>query len=124
MVAGASVVLAVGSEVLQSALPNDRAFDPVDIAANFLGSILAMALCTWYHKRMLERKRQHKLQGYGLVQREDTDDVELGDTSHEGQELGVIGEEDDDDGAAWDNMDANDTLASEEQEPVEPNMKD
>lgn len=104
LVLGASCALAVGSEFLQAALPNDRVFDPVDIAANFLGSALALGLCNWYHKRMLERKRQQKLHGYGLVDREDGDDVELGESSHAGQELGVIAEDDDDGGEAWDEI--------------------
>lgn len=35
-----------------------RQFDPFDILANLIGSAGALVLCTWYHKRMLERKRQ------------------------------------------------------------------
>ena len=105
VVIAASAVLAVGSEFLQAALPNGRIFDPVDIAANFLGSALAIAGCTWYHKRMLERKRQRKLQGYGLVEGGEADgDVELGESSHQGQELGVIAEDDDDGAEAWDDI--------------------
>lgn len=37
-----------------------REFDPFDILANLIGSTSALVLCTWYHKRMLERKRQSR----------------------------------------------------------------
>ncbi|CAK7266239.1 hypothetical protein SEPCBS119000_001919 [Sporothrix epigloea] len=53
--------LGVGSEVLQGLLPNNgRVFDAMDIVANVLGSLVALGLCSWYHKRMLERKRHRK----------------------------------------------------------------
>jgi hypothetical protein len=42
-----------------SSLQN-RAFDPLNIVANLAGSGTALALCTWYHRRMLERKRLAK----------------------------------------------------------------
>ena len=38
----------------------NRAFDPLNIVANLAGSGTALALCTWYHRRMLERKRLAK----------------------------------------------------------------
>lgn len=79
-----TIVLGVGSEFLQSFLPNDRHFDMYDIVANVFGSLLAIALCTWYHKRMLERRRQRK--HYNAVPGEDEADLELG----EGQETGVV----------------------------------
>ena len=98
----------MGSEVLQHLLPNGRSWDYVDVIANLMGELLALALCSWYHKRMLERKRQRKLQGYGLVHGED-EDVELGESSHSGQELGVVREEDDDEnGEAWDEIGGSD----------------
>ncbi|KOS17903.1 Uncharacterized protein ESCO_002671 [Escovopsis weberi] len=78
-----TLILGVGSEFLQAALPNDRDFDAYDVAANVVGSLLGLGLCTWYHKRMLERKRQRKT--YAAVPGEDTADVELG----EGHETGV-----------------------------------
>ncbi|KAI9885229.1 MAG: Transcriptional activator spt7 [Watsoniomyces obsoletus] len=49
--------LGIGSEILQALVPNGRSFDIYDIAANLLGSLTALGLCSWYHKRMLERKR-------------------------------------------------------------------
>ncbi|KAL2258149.1 hypothetical protein VTK26DRAFT_8654 [Humicola hyalothermophila] len=52
--------LGLGSEVLQALLPNGRAFDLLDVAANLVGSLAALALCGWYHKRMLERRRLRK----------------------------------------------------------------
>lgn len=64
-----------------------REFDYYDIFANVLGSITAIALCNWYHKRMLERKRAAR--GYGAVAGDDHDlDVELGEDIG-GQETGV-----------------------------------
>ncbi|KAL7962163.1 hypothetical protein V8C34DRAFT_270943 [Trichoderma compactum] len=78
-----TLILGVGSEFVQSFLPNDRDFDIYDIVANIVGSLLGLGICAWYHKRMLERKRQHKR--YDAVPGEDTEDVELG----QGQESGI-----------------------------------
>lgn len=72
-----------------TAFQNERNFDPLDIAANVVGSGAALALCSWYHKRMLERRRAAK--SYHLGGDDDVD-IELGEGSHrEGQETGVIG---------------------------------
>jgi len=78
-----TLILGVGSEFVQSLLPNDRDFDPYDIVANIVGSLLGVGLCSWYHKRMLERRRQQK--NYTAVPDEDGEDLELG----EGHETGV-----------------------------------
>lgn len=72
-------------------MPNGRDFDPYDILANVVGSALGLALCSWYHKRMLERKRQTK--NYDLAPGElgDEDgerDVELGYVAE--QETGTV----------------------------------
>ncbi|KIW00935.1 uncharacterized protein PV09_07675 [Verruconis gallopava] len=80
------VTLGIGSEIAQGLLPNGREFDPYDILANLLGCATAIAACTWYHKRMLERKRQARQ--YSLVSGEA--DVELGENIGE-QESGVTG---------------------------------
>ncbi|KZL72054.1 hypothetical protein CI238_00834 [Colletotrichum incanum] len=77
-------VLGVGSEFLQGFLPNGREFDFYDIVANIVGSLAGLGLCSWYHKRMLERKRRTKT--YQAVPGEDDEDVELG----EGHETGVV----------------------------------
>ncbi|OCK82436.1 hypothetical protein K432DRAFT_380442 [Lepidopterella palustris CBS 459.81] len=71
--------LGFGSEILQGLLPNDREFDYYDILANVLGSLFAITICNWYHKRMLERKRAAR--GYHAVVGDDTEglDVELGE---------------------------------------------
>ncbi|KAI9779623.1 MAG: hypothetical protein M1839_007288 [Geoglossum umbratile] len=72
--------LGVGSEVLQGILPNGRIFDPFDILSNILGSLSALALCTWYHKRMLDRKRLAR--HYHMVagsDEEEAADLELGE---------------------------------------------
>ncbi|RGP69834.1 hypothetical protein FLONG3_7660 [Fusarium longipes] len=78
-----TVVLGVGSEFVQSFLDNGREFDLYDIVANVIGSLLGVGLCSWYHKRMLERKRRRR---YSAVPGEDQGDVELG----EGHESGVV----------------------------------
>lgn len=74
-----TAVLGVGSEFLQGFLPNGRTFDVYDIVANVVGSLAGVGLCSWYHKRMLDRKRQHK--SYTAVPGDDADgdDVELGE---------------------------------------------
>lgn len=59
----------------------ERQFDPLDIAANIVGSLCALGLCSIYHKRMLDRRRRAK--GYGAVPQEG-DDIEMGS-----QETGV-----------------------------------
>lgn len=72
--------LSIGSEFVQALIPNNgREFDPYDIAANIAGSGLSLFLCSWYHKRMLERKRKNK--HYDIVpgeEGEEEEDVELG----------------------------------------------
>ncbi|KXS99445.1 hypothetical protein AC578_8125 [Pseudocercospora eumusae] len=90
--------LGIGSEVLQGLLPNGRDFDPYDILANVVGSGSALLLCSWYHKRMLERRRKNK--HYDIVPGEQGDlgdeerDVELGDGPGLGaQERGTISAE-------------------------------
>jgi hypothetical protein len=73
--------------VVQGLLPNDRDFDPYDILANVVGSGIAIFLSSWYHRRMLERKRKNK--HYDIVPGE-----ELGEEDHTAErdvELGVVG---------------------------------
>ncbi|KAK0673663.1 hypothetical protein QBC41DRAFT_311278 [Cercophora samala] len=103
----------VGSEILQGLLPNGREFDPYDVIANLVGSLAAVGLCSWYHKRMLERKRQRRYGGegggggvsgdgdgeelerlHGGEQQEEEEDLELGEgrglgRGFDGQEQGV-----------------------------------
>jgi hypothetical protein len=71
-------ILGIGSEVLQHLIPNNgREFDFYDIVANLVGSLAALALSTWYHLRMLERKRLAK--HYTVVPGEEEHDLELGE---------------------------------------------
>ncbi|QPH10313.1 hypothetical protein C2857_001570 [Epichloe festucae Fl1] len=79
-----TLCLGVGSEFVQSILPNNREFDLYDIVANVVGSLAGLGLCSLYHKRMLERKRQRKT--YNAVPGEDVEDVELGGD----QETGIV----------------------------------
>jgi hypothetical protein len=69
------MVLGIGSEILQALLPNGRSFDPFDVLANIIGSLGAIGLCTWYHKRMLDRRRKAR---FGALLDGAGDDVELG----------------------------------------------
>ncbi|EPS44608.1 hypothetical protein H072_1407 [Dactylellina haptotyla CBS 200.50] len=73
-------ILGVGSEFVQAVFPG-HIFDAYDILANLVGASAATGLCMWYHKRMLERKRQAKQANYHVVGNEEA-------------ELGIIEEED------------------------------
>ncbi|KAF8857069.1 hypothetical protein BDZ45DRAFT_653258 [Acephala macrosclerotiorum] len=70
-------ILGVGSEFLQGFLPNGRQFDFYDIVANVVGSLAAIGLSSWYHLRMLERKRLAK--NYQVVPGDEEADLELGE---------------------------------------------
>jgi hypothetical protein len=94
-----TIGLGVASEVVQGLLPIQREFDPYDIAANVSGSLIALALCNWYHKRMIERKRAAR--GYNAVAGDDELDVELG-VGVGGQETGVVRSTVDDELDRWD----------------------
>lgn len=79
--------LGLGSEALQGLLLNGGQFNPLTIAANVIGSLLGLGLCSLYHKRMLDRRRRAK--GYSTVPQDgEGDDLELG-----GQESGVLAED-------------------------------
>jgi len=81
-----TICLGLGSEFLLGFLPNEHDFDLFDIVANVVGSLAGLGLCSWYHKRMMDRKRQRRQ--YNAVPGEDTgEDVELG----EGVGLGASG---------------------------------
>lgn len=93
-----TLVLGVGSEVVQGLLPNGRDFDAWDVLANVVGSLCAIGLAAAYHRRAAERRRRAK---YDIVPGEalDEDDLELGEgpglSGHnrdddEGQESGII----------------------------------
>ncbi|ORY84450.1 hypothetical protein BCR37DRAFT_268197 [Protomyces lactucae-debilis] len=73
----------VGSEFLQSVLTT-RTFDPLDIGANVAGSIVAISLDSWYHGRMLERKRIAKYANVPLAGA-DEDQIGLEDVSGDDQ---------------------------------------
>lgn len=89
-----TLILGIGSEILQGFLPNDRAFDPFDLLANVVGSLGAIGLCNLYHRRMLERRRKARFGA--LMDGTGGDDIELGAGGHEGgaglgpQETGVM----------------------------------
>ncbi|KAG5985164.1 hypothetical protein E4U55_000800 [Claviceps digitariae] len=77
-----TLCLGVGSELVQSILLSDRDFDMYDIVANVVGSLAGVGLCSLYHKRMLERKRNKK--AYTAVPGGDEEDVELGSAQETG----------------------------------------
>ena len=73
-----TLLLGVGSEVVQGLLPNDRDFDAWDVLANVIGSLAALGLASAYHRRAAERRRLAKysaLTGDGL----EGEDLELGE---------------------------------------------
>ncbi|KAK3487138.1 hypothetical protein B0T13DRAFT_117165 [Neurospora crassa] len=86
--------MGVGSEFVQAAIPNNgREFDPYDILANLVGSLLGLGLCGWYHKRMLERRRVRKYTAVptGEDIPEGGVDLELGEVRRNGEhEEGVV----------------------------------
>ncbi|POS86278.1 hypothetical protein EPUL_001203 [Erysiphe pulchra] len=65
-------VLGVGFEFVQSLLSTSHALDLYVVLANLVGSLSALGLCSWYHVRMLGRKRLAKQ--YKVVAQ---DEVEL-----------------------------------------------
>ncbi|KAK3346765.1 hypothetical protein B0T25DRAFT_484831 [Lasiosphaeria hispida] len=75
-----TVGLGIGSEFLQAIGLEGRAFDVFALVANVVGSLAALGLCSWYHKRMLERKRSRKQ--YSSVPGEEIgeEDIELGES--------------------------------------------
>lgn len=80
-----TLTLGIGSEILQHILDNGRSFDIFDVLANAVGSLGAVGLCSWYHKRMLERRRNAR---FGTL----ADDGEGGTAVvHDDLELGIIG---------------------------------
>ncbi|KAF3491567.1 uncharacterized protein GIQ15_01084 [Arthroderma uncinatum] len=82
-----TLVLGVGSEIARGLIPNGGSFDPYDILANTVGSLAAIGLCTWYHKRMLERRRKAR---FGALMENGEEDVELGLANGTGeQESGI-----------------------------------
>jgi VanZ family protein len=82
-----TLLLGVGSEIVQGLLPNGRSFDPFDILANVVGSLGAVGLCSWYHRRMLERRRKARFGA--LADDEDPDDIELGLGTADGEADGT-----------------------------------
>ncbi|KAL2176640.1 uncharacterized protein P884DRAFT_330346 [Thermothelomyces heterothallicus CBS 202.75] len=71
--------LGIGSEFIQAVLPNGRSFDLLDIVANLVGSLAGLGLCSWYHKRMLERKRRRKYAAVPSGEAGGAEDLELGE---------------------------------------------
>jgi VanZ family protein len=69
----------VGSEIVQGLLPNDRSFDYLDVLANVAGSLAALGLATWYHRRSAERRRRAKYSVLEGNAPEGDGDLELGD---------------------------------------------
>jgi len=88
--------IGVGSEVLQGLLPNDRQFDYLDVVANVLGSLAALGLAGWYHRRSAERRRKAKYSALAGDAPAGEEDLELGEGAGlsgrdetAGQETGV-----------------------------------
>lgn len=52
-----TAIMGIGSEFLQHFFTN-REFDYRDIAANIAGSLFATVMSSWYHGRLVERRRK------------------------------------------------------------------
>ncbi|KAK1145561.1 hypothetical protein N8T08_004119 [Aspergillus melleus] len=123
-----TLVLGIGSEIVQGLLPNGRSFDPFDLLANLVGSVGAIGLCSWYHRRMLERRRKAR---FGAMGDGAGDDIELGhprehDDGLGPQESGVTTleqEVDNWDENAVDNWDAEDVEESAAGTPAQRDTK-
>ncbi|PWW72136.1 hypothetical protein C7212DRAFT_337679 [Tuber magnatum] len=88
--------LPIFSEFLQTLL-SVRKFDPWYILAGIFGSLSALAICTWYHRRMLERKRQAKgYQGVAVDEGDELADLEAAIVDREFELPGDEGEEEED----------------------------
>ncbi|KAG0642861.1 hypothetical protein HOY80DRAFT_568192 [Tuber brumale] len=88
-----TLFLSIFSEFLQTLL-SVRKFDPWEILADIFGSLSALAICTWYHKRMLERKRQAKgYQGVTVDGGDELVDLEAAIVDREFELSGDEGEE-------------------------------
>jgi VanZ family protein len=87
------LLLGIGSEVVQGLLPNGRDWDPYDVLANVLGSLLAIAVANWFHRRAAERRRLAKYDA--LTQVDGEEDIELGGTTlvNGDLEVGLAGQE-------------------------------
>ena len=88
----------------------------MDIVANIVGSLIGLGMCSLYHKRMLERKRKRKLEGYGIVSGEGDADLELGEGGSAGQEIGIIeneGKGEEEEAEVWDELGGEESVESE-----------
>lgn len=82
---------------MQGLLPNGRDWDPYDVLANVVGSLLAVAVANWFHRRSAERRRLAKYSA--LATAEGEEDIELGvgsasqdlESGLQPQENGVVG---------------------------------
>lgn len=84
------MILGIGSEIIQAIVPNGRSFDPFDVLANIVGSLCAVGLCTWYHKRMAERRRSARFGSlFDGAGGGGSDDVELGVNNAGGADAGL-----------------------------------
>ena len=83
--------------MVQGFLPNDRQFDYLDVVANVLGSLAALGLAGWYHRRSAERRRKAKYSTLAGDAPAGEEDLELGEGAGlasrddvAGQETGVV----------------------------------
>ena len=65
------------SLLLQLVTNNVESLDLYGVLLNILGSLSALGLAAWYHKRMLERKRERSKSRYTALATTADDDVEV-----------------------------------------------
>ncbi|KAK6197583.1 uncharacterized protein RJT21DRAFT_123413 [Scheffersomyces amazonensis] len=75
----------IGSEFIQSLVNENRVFDPIDIAFNILGSLLAVGLSSWYQTYLIKRAKEVKRNNrYTQIGQTITNEELVGDTEDEG----------------------------------------
>ena len=81
-------------------LQHARKFNSSDILADIFRSLSALAICSWYHKQMLERKRQGKdYHGVAVAEGHQLADLEAAIADREFELSGDEGKEEEDPGA-------------------------
>ena len=82
--------------MVQGLLPNGRDWDPYDVLANVLGSLLAIGVAGWFHRRSAERRRLAKYSVLATAEGEENIELGVAAGSHDlesglaPQENGVI----------------------------------
>lgn len=69
--------------MVQGLLPNGRDWDPYDVLANVLGSLLAIGVAGWFHRRSTERRRAAKYSALATAEVDEEIELGVGAGSHD-----------------------------------------